>query len=305
MSLTATRPPRRRPRVCVISALDPAGVRYLSADLIALSAMGCWGLPVAPSVVDERGVPVPSMSERLLTAQLSILAARAGLTAGSGGLGHTGSAERDRLWPPAIKTGQLGDERVVGRVAELVEDAPSQRYVLDPELNDRSGRPRSAEVVAVAVRSRLLHQAAVVVCNRHEAAALTGRSVDSPSSMRDGCKALFDQGARVVLLTGAHLEGFPRDLYYDGTGFEEFGADRVMLDGGLRGAGGLLSTVIAGRLAAGAAVMEAVNAGREAVDRGLRQALYVTPTGVVEVGGDVSDLPRGGFWVPDLRAAAG
>jgi hydroxymethylpyrimidine kinase/phosphomethylpyrimidine kinase len=267
--------------------------------------MGCWGLPLAPSVVDDRGVPVPSMPERLLTTQLTTLTRSAGLTAGSGETGRAGSEERDRLWPSAIKTGQLGDERVVGRVAELVEDAPSQRYVLDPELNDRSGRPRSAEVVAVAVRSRLLHQAAVVVCNRHEAAALTGRSVDSPSSMRDGCKALFDQGARVVLVTGAHLEGFPRDLYYDGTGFEEFGADRVALEGGLLGAGGLLSAVVAGRLAAGYTAIEAINAGREAVDRGLRRALYVTEAGVVEAGGDVTDLPRGGFWVPDLRAAAG
>ena len=69
-------------------------------------------------------------------------------------------------------------------------------------------------------------------------------------------------GPRHVLIKGSHLDRIVRDLFYDGSGFIEFGADRVRSTR-THGSGCAHSAAIAARLAKGDTLLQAVEFARE------------------------------------------
>ena len=121
------------------------------------------------------------------------------------------------------------------------------------------------------LRDKLLEYALIVTPNRHEAEALVGRRVDGPASMKDAAKRIFDLGPRYVLIKGSHLDRIVRDYVYDGTGFVEFGADRVETNR-LHGSGCVFSATIAARLAHGDEVLEAIACASEFITEAIAQA---------------------------------
>lgn len=89
--------------------------------------------------------------------------------------------------------------------------------------------------------------------------------------MKDAAKALFDFGARHVLVKGSHLDGIARDFYYDGTGFIEFGADRVDSER-VHGSGCTHSAAITSRLAHGETLESAIEFAREFITAAIEKA---------------------------------
>lgn len=175
------------------------------------------------------------------------------------------------LPPAAAKIGALGEESTIATVIELLQERPIEHLVIDPVMVSKHGDPLMTEPAMRYIRERLIEYALVVTPNRYEAEALTGRSVGDPSSMKDAAKRIFDLGARYVLIKGSHLDKIVRDYVYDGTGFVEFGADRVKSPR-THGSGCTFSAAITAKLAAGLDVMESIAFAREFITSAIAKA---------------------------------
>ena len=206
--------------------------------------------------------------------------------------------------PVSLHTGYLASVDRVSLVAEYVESVEPTSYVLDPEWFARSGQPRVDEEQVDLVVARLLPRAHTLVCNAREAERITGRGVNGPAEMRDACRALMDRGLTSVLVTGGHLDGFPRDIFHDGNGFEELGGDRIPVDGHLSGAGGILSAAVAAGIAIGAEPFEAVVAARQHAVQAIRERVFVATRSVIEREPG-PDRDSRGMWVAVPPSTAG
>ncbi|CAN0556148.1 unnamed protein product [Laminaria digitata] len=175
------------------------------------------------------------------------------------------------LTPAAAKLGALGSEAMIGCVIELLQDYPIDALVVDPVMVTKHGEPLMSEATQRFLARNLLEHALLVTPNRHEAEAITGRGVDSPSSMKDAAKHIFDLGARNVLIKGSHLDRIVRDYFYDGTGFVEFGADRID-SRHVHGSGCVMSASITARLSHGDSLLAAIETTREFISNAIERA---------------------------------
>ena len=175
------------------------------------------------------------------------------------------------LFPAAVKTGALGSEEMIATVVELLQDTPLPNLVVDPVMVSKHGEPLLSKAAVKFLRQRLLEHAVLVTPNQREAQELTGRQVGDLASMKDAAKRIFDFGAEHVLIKGSHLDRIVRDIFYDGTGFIEFGADRIDT-GHVHGSGCVMAAAITARLARGETLIEAIAATREFISESIAQA---------------------------------
>lgn len=175
------------------------------------------------------------------------------------------------LGPVAAKTGAMGSDVVIGVVAELLQEHTIERLVVDPVMVSKHGDALMPERVQRVLRDALLPFALVVTPNRAEAEAMIGREVYSVASMKDAAKRIYDFGPKHVLIKGSHFDKIVRDVFYDGSGFVEFGADKVDSDR-VHGSGCVLSAAITAKLAHGAHLLEAVEFARQFISGAIAQA---------------------------------
>lgn len=242
------------PVTLTIAGSDSGGGAGIQADLKTFAACAAYGASIVTLVTAQntRGVSnVHVLPDEVVRAQFE--------------------AVMPDLEPRAAKTGALGNDRMIGLVTECLTQWPIERLVVDPVLVSKHGDPLMSESAARTLVERLLPHCLIVTPNRHEAQVLTGRAVEGPSSMKDAAKALFDRGARNVLIKGAHLDRIVRDIVYDGSGFVEFGADRVDSDR-VHGSGCAHSAAITARLAHGDELLEAVAFAREFISSAIEKA---------------------------------
>lgn len=242
------------PLALTIAGSDSGGGAGIQADLKTFAACKVHGTSVLTLITAQNTVGVRSMellSDDIVRAQFG--------------------AVLDDLPPAAAKTGALGSERMIALVAELLEQRPIANLVVDPVMVSKHGDPLLPDSAHRAFVERLLQHALVVTPNRFEAQIMSGRRVEGPSSMKDAAKAIFDRGAKNVLIKGAHLERVVRDYVYDGSGFVEFGADRIDTKR-LHGSGCAYSAAITARLAHGDDLMESIAWAREFISGAIEHA---------------------------------
>ena len=185
------------------------------------------------------------------------------------------SLVRDQfLEPAAAKTGALGSEEMIRTVRELLDEHPVDKLVVDPVMVSKHGDALLPESAQRSLRDYMLEPALVITPNRFEAEVMTGRPVEDLASMKDAAKRFFDFGPTYVLIKGPHLGSIVRDIVYDGTGFVEFGADRVDSKR-VHGSGCTFSAAIASRLAHGDDVLDAIDAARQFNTRAIDDAFKV------------------------------
>ena len=178
------------------------------------------------------------------------------------------------LKPAALKTGALGSEDIIATVAELLDEYPLDNLVVDPVMISKHGDALLPDKAQRMLRDRMLEGALLVTPNRHEAEALCGRSVNNVGTMKEAAKRIHDFGPENVLVKGSHFDKIVRDIFYDGTGFIEFGADRVDTER-LHGSGCVYSSAITARLALGEEVAEAVGFARNFISGAIANAPLV------------------------------
>ncbi|KKK05256.1 bifunctional hydroxymethylpyrimidine kinase/phosphomethylpyrimidine kinase [Micromonospora sp. HK10] len=235
-----------------IAGSDSGGGAGIQADLKTFAALGAYGTSVLTAVTAQntRGVdavlPLPPQTVRdQLDSVLGDFAVR------------------------AVKTGMLGSPAVAGAVADAARAGRLPRLVVDPVLVATSGH-RLGVVEAV---ERLLPYAEVATPNRAEAAALTGRPVNTVEEMVAAAEALAAAGPAHVVVTGGDVDagGESVDVLAGAGRTTLLRAPRVATRHN-HGTGCSFSAAIAVRLAAGDPVPVAVAVAKEYVTRALTGA---------------------------------
>jgi hydroxymethylpyrimidine/phosphomethylpyrimidine kinase len=176
-------------RVLIIAGSDSGGGAGVQADIKTVTMLGGYAATAVTVITVQNTLGVSAIHPippAVVTAQ-----ARAVL---------------DDIGADAIKTGMLGSPEMTEAVADIIE-AVGVRAVVDPVMLAKGGAALMDPRALAVVRSRLVPLAALLKPNSLEAAALTGRAVETIDDLRRAGEALLEMGARAVLMTGGHIAG--------------------------------------------------------------------------------------------------
>ena len=230
------------PQVLVFAASDPSSGAGIHADLLTLASLGCHPLTAitALTVQDTTGV----QSVHPVAAELLEQQARTVL---------------EDMPVHAFKIGVLGSVENVVAVAEILSDYPEIPLIFDPVLASGRGDELSGEEIISAMREMLLPQTTLVTPNAPEARRLAQSDEDEGGPGIDVCgQRLIEMGAQYVLITGTH-ESTPQvvNTLYGPNGVVR--RDQwERLPGSYHGSGCTLASAIAGCIAGGANIEDAV-----------------------------------------------
>jgi hydroxymethylpyrimidine kinase/phosphomethylpyrimidine kinase len=233
------------PCALAISGLDPGGGAGLAADLRAFHAAGVFGcsalaLTTVQSTNRLRSV-YPLSSARVVAMARCVL-------------------EDQNV--RAVKTGALGTAANVRAVAKLLGDYPKLPVVIDPVMVASRGDARLAsDAATLAFAQTLLPRASLITPNVPEAEALTGLRIRTVAQAQTAAARLCAMGADAALVKGGHLGGARAIdvLALRSGGAHIFSAKRLPIRTRVHGGGCTLSSLIAGRLATGEGLLDAVS----------------------------------------------
>ena len=227
-----------RPTVLCFSGLDPSGGAGIQADIEAIGqsgahcAVACTALTIQNS---QQVFGFEATSKELLLAQANAVVGD--------------------LPIKCIKSGMLGTTDNISALAEFLGQHPEYKYVLDPVLVANSGGSLGDQATLVKAFAHLIPLATILTPNTVELRALTGLD-----DLEEATAKLFEMGAHAVLVKGGH-EDTPdhirNALYIEGKLVSETKCPR--LDGEYHGSGCSLASFIAGRLALGDDLKDAVH----------------------------------------------
>lgn len=232
-----------RPTVLCFSGLDPSGGAGLQADIEAIGAAGghaaiaCTALTIQDS---QRVYGFETVAPTLLDAQ-----ARAVL---------------NDLPVKAFKSGMMGSTENIDILVNILQENPHIPYVLDPVLVANSGGSLGDSRTLKAAFKALIPLAALITPNTVELRTLTEQN-----HIEDAVETLFQYGARSILVKGAHEHEPHRIRHWlytkqkNGQGQCVTQSIWQRLNGEYHGSGCTLASNIAGRLAQGQVLTEAVS----------------------------------------------
>src|SRR5271163_2474703 len=235
--------PLTPPVVLTIAGFDPSSGAGITADVKTIAAHECFGVCciTALTVQSTQGVRgVAGVDPRLIAETLQELVSD--------------------LIVEAVHIGMLGNEKVVGVVADFLAEARLPHVVLDPILKSSSGADLLDAAGTRLLIERLIPLSEVLTPNLEEAAVLTGLPVTNLEQMREAASRLHSMGAANLVVTGGHLEKATDLLSFAtarGTETEIFKADRQRSNS-THGTGCAFSTAMACHLAHGRGLPEAV-----------------------------------------------
>ncbi len=234
--------PSLLPSVLVFAASDPSCGAGIQADIMTLASLGCHPLTALTAITVQDTVGVQSVHP--LSAELLEQQARTVL---------------EDMPVAAFKIGVLGSLENVLAVAEIVGDYPEIPLIFDPVLASGRGDEFSDEEIITAMREMLLPQTTLLTPNAPEARRLAeSPDDDSEPSIEVCAQRLIEMGAQYVLITGTH-ENTPQvvNTLYGPEGIIRRD-DWERLPGSYHGSGCTLASAIAGCIAGGASVEDAV-----------------------------------------------
>lgn len=228
--------------VLVIAGNDPTGGAGITADIESVISQGCFAFPVITCVTVQDTCDVTSINP--LDSELVLQQARTVL---------------EDLSVNAIKIGLLGSEENVEAVHELLADYPDIPVVLDPILSAGGGQPLSTEGIIEAMKELLLPYTSVLTPNTVEALQL----IPGADNIQAAALALQELGCEYVLVTGTH-ENSPNvvnRLFGQQQELQKYSWERLPYV--YHGSGCTLSSALAGLLAQGLDIMEAVEQAQQ------------------------------------------
>ncbi|MCF9034775.1 hydroxymethylpyrimidine/phosphomethylpyrimidine kinase [Acinetobacter nectaris] len=227
-----------RSTVLCFSGLDPSGGAGLQADIEAIGQSGAHAAIACTALTIQNSQQVfgfEATSKELLLAQANAVV--------------------NDLPIRCVKSGMLGTTDNISALAQFLGEHPDYLYVLDPVLVANSGGSLGDQATLVQAFKSLIPLATVITPNTVELRALTGLD-----DIYKATQALFQMGAQAVLVKGGH-EDTPdhilNTLYVHGEIVSETRCPR--LDGEFHGSGCSLASFIAGRLAQGDQIKQAVH----------------------------------------------
>ena len=234
-----------------IAGSDSGGGAGIQADLKTFSALGVFGKTVITSITSQNTLGVQAVDDlpvSVVESQLkSIL-------------------EDDKC--QAIKTGMLGNEHIVDRVASLIKRYRMKKLVVDPVIFSSSGKKLLTQSGVEMMKRKLLPLTHLVTPNIKEAEILSGIKIRKPADRKRAAREILKTGVRAVVLTGGHLKGKPEDLYLDNTGVEVLSSERLS-NSDPHGTGCVFSSAITAGLALGWQTLPAVKAAKDFIGKAI------------------------------------
>jgi hydroxymethylpyrimidine kinase / phosphomethylpyrimidine kinase / thiamine-phosphate diphosphorylase len=234
-----------------IAGSDSGGGAGIQADLKTFSALGVFGKTVVTSITSQNTLGVQATDDlpvSVVESQLkSIL-------------------DDDKCH--AVKTGMLGNEHIVDRVATLLKRNRVKRLVVDPVIFSTSGKKLLTQSGVEAMKKRLFPLADLVTPNIKEAEILSGIKIRRPADRKRAAREILKTGVRAVVLTGGHLKGKPEDLFLDKMGAQVLSSERLS-NSDPHGTGCVFSSAITAGLALGLQTFSAVQMAKDFVGRAI------------------------------------
>lgn len=236
------------PAVLTLAGSDPSGGAGIQADILTLASLGCHPLSVITAITVQDTVGVDDFM--VLDADLVNDQARFLL---------------EDIPVLVFKIGMLGSVENVAVVAQLIADYPDVPVVLDPVLRSGGGHELADDDLIAAMRDLLIPQVSIITPNSMEARrlAMNDPDEDEELSLDECAKRLLALGCPHVLITGTHenTKEVINSLYSPNGVLR---ADRwKRLPGSYHGSGCTLASAIAGMLATGLMLPEAVREAQE------------------------------------------
>jgi len=247
-----------QPTILTIAGSDSSGGAGIQADLKAIAANGGYGASVITSLTAQntRGVTLAAVvSAPMLGAQLEAV-----------------FADLDIV---SVKTGMLASDEVISIVAAALARYSPAHLVCDPVMISKTGYRLLPPACVDTLRARLFPLASLVTPNVHEAEALSGVKVETPSDAAEAGKLILESGAAAVLVKGGHLRESPAtDVLVTPAGVETFPGEPVD-SRHTHGTGCTYSAAIATWLGRGLDLPEAIRLAKEFVTEAIRGGLEV------------------------------
>lgn len=243
-------------RLLVIAGSDSSGGAGIQGDIKTGTAMGVDVLTAITAVTAQNSLGVQAVEP------VSLEMARAQI-----------ESICSDLPPHAVKLGMLYDAARVQIAIEAIRRYELHNVVCDPVLVSTSGT-RLLDTEGMQALIAALPLFALVTPNAPEAAALTGRRVETATDLLSAGRKLLDLGARAVLLKGGHFRGNEStDMLLQNGVLEpiRFSAPRIETRND-HGTGCALATAIASGLALGVGLRDAVATGRAFVQAALQRS---------------------------------
>ncbi len=249
--------PTTRPKAMTIAGSDSGGGAGVQADLKTFAALGVYGASTLTAITAQNTVGVTAVHEiptDVIRAQIDAVLTDIGAD--------------------AVKTGMLSSSAIIECVADALEHWGVPALVIDPVMVAKSGDSLLQDEAVGALRSRLLPLATIVTPNIPEAEVLTGMNIRTDADVRKAAQAIVAMGAGAVVVKGGHREGPATDIFFDGSQFHEFTADRIDTQN-THGTGCTFASAIAAGLAKGLPVVDAVGAAKDYVTEAIRHSFPI------------------------------
>lgn len=231
-----------RATVLCFSGLDPSGGAGLQADIESIGQSGAHAAIACTALTIQNTQQVYGFE----ATSKALLLAQANAVVGD-------------LPIKCVKSGMLGTTDNISALAEFLQQHTDYAYVLDPVLVANSGGSLGDSETLVKAFSQLIPLATIITPNTVELRALSGED-----DLEKAVYKLFDMGAQAILVKGGHEDTgdfIYNQLYIDGQLVYKSKIKR--LDGQYHGSGCSLASYIAGKLAQGDDIQNAVKKAEE------------------------------------------
>jgi hydroxymethylpyrimidine/phosphomethylpyrimidine kinase len=241
------------PKALTIAGSDSGGGAGIQADLKTFSAFRVFGMSVITAVTAQNSLGVQGVENlppAFVAQQLrSVL---------------------DDFGADAAKCGMLSTAPIIEAVATELTSHRIEKLVVDPVMVAKSGDQLLQPEARAALADRILPLALLVTPNLPEAEVLAGIRVAEPEDMEEAARRIHLMGPRYVLVKGGHLKGDATDLLWNGRDFTRFSTPRIDSQN-THGTGCTFSAAIAGGLARGQALGDAIRSAKAYVTRAIRE----------------------------------
>lgn len=240
-----------------IAGSDCSGGAGIQADLKTFSAHGTFGMSVITAVVAENTSTVLSVLD---VPQKNII--------------DQIDAVFEDITVHGVKVGMLSDKPTMEIVAKKLKEYQPQNVVIDPVMIAKGGFALMQSNVLTTLNQEIIPLAYLLTPNIPEAETILGKEIKTIQDMKAAAKAIYNMGAKNVLIKGGHLEGDSTDILYNGLEYFTFNHKRIPTKN-THGTGCTLSSAITANLAKDQPIETAVENAKNYVTNAIRFALDI------------------------------
>jgi hydroxymethylpyrimidine/phosphomethylpyrimidine kinase len=260
------------PIALTVAGSDSGGGAGIQADLKTFASLGVHGTSAITCITAQnprRVLGIQACSPEIVRQQLEAVFAE--------------------LPPAAVKTGMLYSAEIICVVSWFFKRRPRTALVVDPVMVSTSGARLLKPSGVESLKRELLPLAAVVMPNLDEAEVLVGERLRSVEDLRAAARALHRDFGCAALVKGGHLRGLTQavDIFYDGR--QELLLSAPFIPGvSTHGTGCTYSAAVAGYLARGHSLSQAVQRSKEYITQAIARSRTAAGHCVLASGGRLS-----------------